>query len=237
MAISNGNVLKRPKVVEESHASDSDDSQSESEKEQDLEPGDVEIKEEVEDEYLNDSNLEGESFTAYSNDEDFTEIKEEENEAESSADEDEMKYNNKKRTKKVKSTKAEPDSDDLDDVDDDFGEDESDEDEVNLSGDESAKEEEGEEDSENIGSGLANVMAKILGTKKSEDVILSKAKTDREVKKSMKVKQEDTFEIVDSSGHVKTEPMVEKIKEEEEDEKKPLISLHDRELHVSTAGK
>ena len=75
-------------------------------------------------------------------------------------------------------------------------------------------------------------MAKILGTKKSEDVILLKAKKDREVKK--RVEQEDTFEIVDSSGKVKTESMVEKIKEEEE---KPSISLHDRELHVSTAKK
>lgn len=224
MAISNGSVLKRPKVVEESLDSDSDDSQSESGEEQEVEPGDVEIKEEVEDDYLENSNLEGESFTAYSNDEDFTEIKEEEDEAESSEIEDKKEHGRKKRKKEMKNKKADPDSDS-----DDVGEDESEEDEGNFSEDESIKEEEDEEDGETVGSGLANVMAKILGTKRSEDVILSKAKMDREVKK--KTKQEDTFEIVDSSGKVKKEPMVEKIKEEEEEEKKPIVSLHDRELH------
>ncbi|KAG0718678.1 RRP15-like protein [Chionoecetes opilio] len=233
MAISSVSVLKRPKVVEESQASDSDDSpsesESESESEQDHESGDVEIKEEVEHD-LDESNLEGDSLTAYSNDEDFTEIKEEdeeESEAESSGNETvEMENGKKKRTKKVKVTEAEPDSEDSDDDDDDFGEGESEDD--NLADDESENEEKSEQAGKSTGAGLANMMARILGAKK--DVILSKAKMDKAVKNSMKVRMEDTFEIVDGSGQIKTEPMKDEIKEEEE-EKKPPISLHHRELH------
>uniref|UniRef100_A0A0P4WB00 RRP15-like protein n=2 Tax=Scylla olivacea TaxID=85551 RepID=A0A0P4WB00_SCYOL len=233
MAISSGSVLKRPKVVEESHTSDSDDDQSEEKEEQELESGDVEIKEEVEDDYLNESNYEGESFTAFSTDDNFTEIKEEEeseeNEAESSINATKSLEHKTKRTKKVKIKEAEPDSDDSDDMDDDFEDGESEED--NFGDDESEKEGEDGEDSKKSGSGLADMMAKILGTKKSGDVILSKAKTDMEVKKSMKAKQEDTFEIVDSSGQIKTEPMVDKIKEEEEEDKKPPVSQHERDLY------
>lgn len=242
MAISSGNVLKRPKVVEESHTSDSDDDQSEEEKEgeQELEPGDLEIKEEVEDDYLDQSNYEGESFTAFSTDDDFTEIKEEEeeeeeaNEAEKSTNRTKSLEQKARRSKKVKIKESETDSDDSDDMNDDFEEGESEED--NFGDDESEKEEEDGEDNKKSGSGLADMMAKILGTKKSGNVILSKAKTDMEVRKSMKVKQEDTFEIVDSTGQIKTEPMVAKIKEEEED-KKPLVSKHERDLYVSIVRK
>lgn len=127
----------------------------------------------------------------------------------------------------MKIKEKEADSDDSDDMDEDSGEGESEED--NFGDDESEKEDGG--DSKKSGSGLADMMAKILGTKKSGDVILSKAKTDMQVKKSMKVRQEDTFEIVDSSGQIKTEPMVDKIKEEEEEDEKPPVSQHERDMY------
>ncbi|XP_045138095.1 RRP15-like protein isoform X1 [Portunus trituberculatus] len=235
MAISSGNVLKRPKVVEESHTSDSDDDQSEEEEEEEqLEAGDVEIKEEVEDDYLDQSNYEGDSFTAFSTNDDITEFKgeeeevEEENKAERSINRTKPQKHKTKRTKTVKIKETETYSDDSDDMEDDFDEGESEED--NFGDDESEKEEEDGEDGKKSGSGLADMMAKILGTKKSGDIILSKAKTDMEVRKSKKRKQEDTFEIVDSSGQIKTEPLVDKIKEEEED-KKPPVSQHERDLY------
>ncbi|XP_050687349.1 uncharacterized protein LOC126980913 isoform X2 [Eriocheir sinensis] len=225
MAISSKHGVKRPKVVEEPESSDSEDDQPEDDFE-------VEIKRE-EDDCLDSSNLEGDSFMAYPDDEDSVEIKEEDLdevdikeevveawEAEGSAEETKTKETERKGTKKVKFSEPEPESDNSD-----FSE--SDNEEDNFADDDSEKEE--GEVKKSVGSGLANVMAKILGTKKSEDVILSKAKTDKAVKKTRKLDKEDTFEIVDGSGQVKKEPTVE-IKEEEED-RKPDISLHDREIH------
>lgn len=228
MVVSSKRGVKRPKVVEESESSDSEDDQPEDDFE-------VEIKRE-EDEYPDSSNLEGDSFTAYPENENSMEIKEEDLdeldikeevvedwEAEDSAKEKERKETKRKGTKRVKFSEPESESDNSDLS-------ESDNEEDNFADDDSEKEE--GEGKKSVGSGLANVMAKILGTKKSEAVILSKAKTDKEVKKTMKLTKQDTFEIVDSSGQVKKEPMI-MVKEEEEDRKQD-ISLHDREIHVST---
>ncbi|XP_071547621.1 RRP15-like protein isoform X2 [Panulirus ornatus] len=81
--------------------------------------------------------------------------------------------------------------------------------------------------------GLANVMAKILATKKSENVILSKAKKDKTFIKEAEDISDDSFEVVDGSGKVKKEPKT----KEEKDNKLVTQSLIKKELEKKIWGR
>lgn len=81
-------------------------------------------------------------------------------------------------------------------------------------------------------SGIANVMAKILATRKTTNVILSKAKKDRDKRVDKKDSDNDTFEVVDETGKVKKDPKIE-LKQEEEEDEKITESVRDKQIQVS----
>lgn len=211
---------KKPQVhVEKFESDQSDEVEDESEEE----PGDdmVEIKEEIDE--PDDEDLVSDSQGLGDSCEDV-EIKEEEDDAESEVtsddesdlkiddisdgddSEDESASSNEKdcdsgsKQKGEKHVRMEVDSSedetetDSDEEDDEFGE----------------PKVKAESDTEDVKSGLADVMAQILSMKGGHNLILSKAKKDY-----MTVKPEDTgeFQVVDADGNVKQEI---KIKVEEE---------------------
>lgn len=233
MAISHGNHIKKTRVTEkESDFEDSgsevelgDDSEAESGEDYELESEDVDDVEDIEQEWEEeDSGLN-----------EVMEGKPDENDAKDMAQEDISSVADQaaalvksvvKNTRVIDdvSDESEMDSGDADD-DDDFGDDESDKDDDS---DKDHKSNKGK-DKEGGNRGLANVMAKILATKKSDNVILSKAKKDKKFIKEAEDLSDDSFEIVDDSGKVKKEP---KIKEEKEDKLGTQLA-HETELQVS----
>ncbi|XP_042242905.1 RRP15-like protein [Homarus americanus] len=237
MAISHGNLLKKPQVVEDILESEDSGSDEESGNGSDVEA-------EAELHSLEDIKQEEEGILKGTVEE-ILELDDKEHKAQDHSSCDEIKeedvsdneddsVNNKsvpteeslKTIGAVEdpSDESEMDSGDNDDNDsdasevykDDFGGDES----------ESGVESDGDNNKEDGSSGLANVMTRILGTKKSDNVILSKAKKNEKITKPVDDASGDSFEVVDDSGKVKKEP---NIKLENEDQK-ATETLHEREL-------
>ncbi|KAK8746109.1 hypothetical protein OTU49_017259 [Cherax quadricarinatus] len=235
MAISPGNHLKKTQVAEEESDSVSD---VESSMDTGLEPEDnvEDVKQElVEDNSIKEikdehdmNDMEDDSHT---DDSSLVEIQEE---AESDMNSEEIEDDDLKSRseadqatniakKSLKTTRA------MEDASGDSEEDSvSVDDDIDDYGDDSEAEVESDEDSnkESSSTGLANVMAKILATKHSDNVILSKAKKAKRVSEEAKDSDDDSFEIVDDSGKIKKESEI----KEEEKESKIGESKHEREL-------
>ncbi|KAG7157317.1 RRP15-like protein [Homarus americanus] len=240
MAISHGNLLKKPQVVEEILESEDSGSDVESGNGSDVEP-------EVELHSLEDIKQEGESILKGTVEE-ILEVDDKERKAQDHSSCDEIKEEDVSdiedesvRNKSVStgeslkiisamedpSDESEMDSSDINDNDDD----DSDaskvyKDDYGGNESESGVESDGDKNKEDDSSGLANVMTRILGTKKSDNVILSKAKKNQKITKAIDDTSDNSFEVVDDSGKVKKEP---NIKLENED-KKATETLHEREL-------
>ncbi|KAG7175968.1 RRP15-like protein-like 2 [Homarus americanus] len=214
MAISHGNLLKKPQVVEDILESEDSGSDEESGNGSDVEA-------EAELHSLEDIKQEEEGILKGTVEE-ILELDDKEHKAQDHSSCDEIKeedvsdneddsVNNKsvpteeslKTIGAVEdpSDESEMDSGDNDDNDsdasevykDDFGGDES----------ESGVESDGDNNKEDGSSGLANVMTRILGTKKSDNVILSKAKKNEKITKPVDDASGDSFEVVDDSGKKK----------------------------------
>lgn len=256
MAISNGNPLNKPRVTEDESNLEDSDSEVEFGNDKEAELGgdckmeaedgnDVEdIKEmEEEDNILNQiseekcnavkakdialediasgNKNEGESAVNYSACDDFK-IK-----SKLASDQAVVSVKSTIRSTRVvedTSSESEMDSEDANDSVDDFGDD-----------DESDKNSESDKKKDKkVGSrGLASVMAKILATENSENVILSKAKKDKTFIKEAEDISDDSFEVVDDSGKVKKVPKT----KEEKDNKLVTQSLIKKELEKKIWGK
>lgn len=256
MAISNGNPLNKPRVTEDESNLEDSDSEVEFGNDKEAELGgdckmeaedgnDVEdIKEmEEEDNILNQiseekcnavkakdialediasgNKNEGESAVNYSACDDFK-IK-----SKLASDQAVVSVKSTIRSTRVvedTSSESEMDSEDANDSVDDFGDD-----------DESDKNSESDKKKDKkVGSrGLASVMAKILATENSENVILSKAKKDKTFIKEAEDISDDSFEVVDDSGKVKKVPKT----KEEKDNKLVSQSLIKKELEKKIWGK
>ncbi|XP_045600795.2 RRP15-like protein [Procambarus clarkii] len=243
MAISRRN-LKKPQVVEEESDSELDENSEMEPEDDEMEVNDdvKNIKQEVEDDDSDDNNETAKEIkreipdendmedNCETDDSSSIEIKEEdESDIDSEEIDDDLKGTPeadqsaetgpvKSAMKSVRFVQDHSDESEMDSVDDidDYGTDES---EKEIESDE-------ENNKESSGKGLANVMAKILATKKSNNVILSKAKKTNKVQEKAEDSSDDNFEIVDDSGKIKKEP---DIKEEKEEQAVPE-SQHKREL-------